>query len=135
MSGGSHCVPSATFVVRATTVVGDGGPAGSRQLGKSLGSPFAYCLAPLLLPAWAASEPMAMTATEIETLIKDALPDARVELTALADDNDHWAARVVSSSFAGMSRVQQHQRVYAALQGRLLGGDLHALQLETAVSE
>ncbi len=78
---------------------------------------------------------MAMTATEIETLIKDALPDARVELTALADDNDHWAARVVSSSFAGMSRVQQHQRVYAALQGRLLGGDLHALQLETAVSE
>ena len=75
---------------------------------------------------------MPMTGTEIETLIKQALPDAQVELTPLENDGDHWAARVVSSSFAGLNRVQQHQRVYAALGGRV-GGELHALQLHTEV--
>ena len=75
---------------------------------------------------------MAMAATDIEALIVAAIPDARVEIRDLAGDGDHYAARVVSASFAGMSRVRQHQVVYAALGGRM-GGELHALQLETAV--
>lgn len=77
---------------------------------------------------------MPMAASEIETLIKDAFPDADVTMTALADDNDHWAATVVSSAFKGKSRVQQHQMVYAALQGRM-GGVLHALSLTTAAKD
>ena len=72
-----------------------------------------------------------MAANEIERLIRDAIPDAEVTITDLAGDGDHYAARVVSASFAGMPRVRQHQRVYAALGGRM-GGELHALQLETA---
>ena len=75
---------------------------------------------------------MPMAAEEIETLIRAGIPDARVEITDLAGDGDHYAARVVSSSFAGLSRIRQHQAVYAALGGRV-GGELHALQLETAV--
>ena len=75
---------------------------------------------------------MPMAATDIEALILAALPDAAVEIRDLAGDGDHYAARVVSSSFAGMSRVRQHQLVYKALGGRM-GGELHALQLETAV--
>ena len=75
---------------------------------------------------------MPMTASEIETLIKAAIPDAEVTIRDLAGDGDHYAARVVSSSFAGLSRIKQHQAVYAALSGRV-GGELHALQLETAV--
>jgi stress-induced morphogen len=75
---------------------------------------------------------MPMPASEIEKLIKDAFPDADVEITALADDNDHWSASVASSAFKGKTRVQQHQMVYAALQGRM-GGALHALSLQTAV--
>ncbi len=74
---------------------------------------------------------MAMAAADIERMIRAALPDATVEITDLAGDGDHYAARVVSSSFAGLSRVKQHQAVYAALGGRM-GGELHALQLETA---
>jgi stress-induced morphogen len=74
---------------------------------------------------------MAMAATEIEQLIKAAIPDAEVTIRDLAGDGDHYAARVVSASFAGMNRVRQHQAVYAALGGRM-GGELHALQLETA---
>ena len=74
---------------------------------------------------------MAMTANEIERLIRDAIPDAEVTITDLAGDGDHYAARVIAPSFAGMSRVRQHQRVYAALGGRM-GGELHALQLVTA---
>ena len=73
-----------------------------------------------------------MAANEIEALIVAAIPDARVEIRDLAGDGDHYAARVVSESFAGMSRVSQHQLVYKALEGRM-GGELHALQLETAV--
>ncbi|HVV65253.1 MAG TPA: BolA family transcriptional regulator [Rhizomicrobium sp.] len=77
---------------------------------------------------------MPMPAHEIEKLIKDAFPDAEVEINALADDNDHWAAMVKSSAFKGKSRVQQHQMVYAALQGRM-GGALHALSLQTSAKD
>ena len=73
-----------------------------------------------------------MAATEIEALIIAALPDAVVEIRDLRGDGDHYAARVISASFAGMSRVRQHQLVYRALDGRM-GGELHALQLETSV--
>ena len=75
---------------------------------------------------------MAMAAPDIEALIMAALPDAVVEIRDLAGDGDHYAARVVSASFAGLSRVRQHQLVYKALGGRM-GGELHALQLETAL--
>ena len=75
---------------------------------------------------------MAMSAEHIEALIKEALPDATVEMEALVDDNDHWLARVTSPAFAGKSRVQQHKMVYQAL-GDRMGGELHALQLHTAV--
>ena len=75
---------------------------------------------------------MAMAAEDIEAMIVAAIPDARVEIRDLAGDGDHYAARVVSDSFAGMSRVRQHQAVYAALKGKM-GGELHALQLETIV--
>ena len=74
---------------------------------------------------------MAMQAAEIERLIKEALPDASVEIRDLAGDGDHYAATVVSPSFKGKSRVQQHQIVYAALKGNM-GGVLHALALQTA---
>jgi stress-induced morphogen len=74
---------------------------------------------------------MPMAAGEIEALIVAAIPDAEVTIRDLAGDGDHYAARVVSSSFAGLSRIKQHQAVYAALGGRV-GGELHALQLETA---
>ena len=75
---------------------------------------------------------MPMAASEIERLIREAIPDAEIEITDLRGDGDHYAARVVSATFAGMPRVRQHQLVYAALGGRM-GGELHALQLETAV--
>lgn len=77
---------------------------------------------------------MPMSATEIESMIKQAFPDAEVIMTALADDNDHWSALVKSSAFKGKSRVQQHQMVYAALQGRM-GGVLHALSLQTSAND
>jgi stress-induced morphogen len=77
---------------------------------------------------------MPMAASEIEAMIKAALPDALVEITDLAGDGDHYAARVVSEAFRGLPRVRQHQRVYEALGGRM-GGVLHALQLTTATPE
>jgi stress-induced morphogen len=77
---------------------------------------------------------MAMAASEIESLIKDAFPDADIKITALADDNDHWAAMVTSAAFKGKTRVQQHQMVYDALKGRM-GGVLHALSLQTAAKD
>ena len=73
-----------------------------------------------------------MASDEIEAMIIAAFPDAVVEIRDLAGDGDHYAARVISPSFAGMNRVRQHQAVYAALKGKM-GTDLHALQLETAV--
>jgi len=72
-----------------------------------------------------------MAADEIADMIRTAIPGAAVEITDLAGDGDHYAARVVSESFRGLSRVKQHQAVYAALGGRM-GGVLHALQLTTA---
>ncbi len=75
---------------------------------------------------------MPMQAAEIEALIKQAIPDAEVEITDLAGDGDHYAARVTAASFVGMSRVAQTRAVYAALGGRM-GTTLHALQLTTSV--
>lgn len=77
---------------------------------------------------------MAMAASEIETLIRAGIPDARVEIVDLAGDGDHYEARVVSESFRGQPRVKQHQRVYQSLGGRM-GNELHALKLSTAVPE
>ncbi len=74
---------------------------------------------------------MPMQASEIERLIKEALPDATVEIKDLAGDGDHYAATVVSSAFKGLSKVKQHQLVYAALKGNM-GGALHALALTTS---
>ena len=77
---------------------------------------------------------MPMDAREIENLIKSAIPDAQVEIRDLAGDGDHYAATVTSAVFRGKSRVQQHQMVYSALQGRM-GGALHALALTTVAPE
>jgi len=77
---------------------------------------------------------MAMQASEIERLIKEAIPDAQVRIEDLRGDGDHYAAYVSSAKFRGKSRVQQHQMVYAALRGKM-GGDLHALALQTAAPE
>lgn len=74
---------------------------------------------------------MPMAADDIVALIRAGIPDADVEITDLAGDGDHYAAKVVSESFRGVPRVRQHQRVYEALGGRM-GGVLHALQLTTA---
>lgn len=77
---------------------------------------------------------MAMDAREIETLIREAFPDAKIEIRDLAGDGDHYAAVVVSDAFTGKSRVQQHQMVYQALKGKM-GGELHALALQTSAPE
>lgn len=73
---------------------------------------------------------MAMDAAEIERLIKEGIPDAQVTIRDLAGDGNHYAATVLSPSFAGKTRVQQHQIVYNALKGNM-GGVLHALALQT----
>jgi stress-induced morphogen len=77
---------------------------------------------------------MAMTRNTIETLIRAAFPDAVIEIAALADDDDHWSARVLSEAFRGKTRVQQHQMVYQAI-GSQVGGDLHALALQTGLPQ
>ncbi len=77
---------------------------------------------------------MPMDAREIEAMIKEALPDATIEIRDLAGDGDHYAATVVSAAFKGKTRVQQHQMVYGALKGRM-GGVLHALALTTGVPQ
>lgn len=77
---------------------------------------------------------MAMTATDIEALIRQGIPDAQVHISDLRGDGDHYAAHVVSETFRGKSRVQQHQMVYAALQGKM-GNELHALALQTSVPQ
>ena len=71
---------------------------------------------------------------EIERMIKEALPDAEVKLEDLVGDGDHWSATVISSAFTGKTRVQQHQLIYSALQGRV-GGELHALALQTSAPQ
>lgn len=75
-----------------------------------------------------------MQAQDIEALIIEAMPDAKVTIEDLAGDGDHYSAHVQSSAFAGLSRIQQHQMVYNALQGRM-GGELHALALKTSVPD
>ncbi len=77
---------------------------------------------------------MAMNAGDIETMIKAAIPDARVTIRDLAGDGDHYAAEVVAESFRGKTRVQQHQMVYDALKGNM-GGVLHALALQTSIPD
>ncbi|MSO70025.1 MAG: BolA family transcriptional regulator [Alphaproteobacteria bacterium] len=77
---------------------------------------------------------MPMDAREIERLIREGLPDANVVIEDLRGDGDHYAARVVSASFTGKSRVQRHQMVYKALNGRM-GGELHALALQTVTPD
>ncbi len=77
---------------------------------------------------------MPMAANDIETLIKEAFPDAQVAIQDLAGDGDHYAAQITSAAFAGKNRVQQHQLVYKALQGRM-GNELHALALQTSVPD
>ena len=74
---------------------------------------------------------MAMRREDIEALIREALPDSKIDIVDTAGDQNHYAATVVSAAFAGKSLVQQHQMVYRALKGRM-GGELHALQLTTA---
>ena len=77
---------------------------------------------------------MAMTADQIEALIRAGLPDAQVTIEDLAGDGNHYRAHVVAPGFRGKSRVQQHQMVYRALGGRM-GGELHALALTTAAPD
>tara|TARA_Y100001934_G_C12382665_1_gene793426 strand:+ start:4979 stop:5206 length:228 start_codon:yes stop_codon:yes gene_type:complete len=72
-----------------------------------------------------------MDSAEIEELIKAAIPDAQVTIKDLRGDGDHYAAEVISKTFAGKTRIQQHQAVYKALKGRM-GGQLHALALQTS---
>lgn len=73
---------------------------------------------------------MAISQNELETLLKEAFPDAKIQIDDLAGDGDHYAAHIESSAFAGKNRVQQHQMVYASLKGKM-GGELHALALQT----
>jgi len=75
---------------------------------------------------------MPMAGADIEAAILAAIPDAQVELTDLAGDDDHWAVKVTSAAFAGKTRVAQHKMVYAAI-GEKMGGELHALQVSTVV--
>jgi len=77
---------------------------------------------------------MPMAADQIETLIREGIPDARIEIVDLAGDGDHYEARVVAESFRGLPLIRQHQRVYQALGGRM-GTELHALKLSTAAPE
>lgn len=77
---------------------------------------------------------MPMAAADIEALIVAGIPDATVEITDLAGDGDHYAAKVTAASFAGQSRIARTKAIYAALGGRM-GGELHALQLTTATPD
>ena len=74
---------------------------------------------------------MPMPIAELERSLREAFPDAQIQVDDLAGDGDHYKAKIVSKAFAGLTRVRQHQLVYAALKGRM-GGELHALALETA---
>jgi stress-induced morphogen len=74
---------------------------------------------------------MPIAQADLEAILKDGFPDAEIAIEDLAGDGDHYKARIVSTAFAGLPRVRQHQLVYAALKGRM-GGELHALALETS---
>ncbi len=75
---------------------------------------------------------MPMDAKEIERMLKEGIPDAQVHIEDLRGDGDHYAAYITSASFEGLSRVQQHQKVYEALQGKMKD-ELHALAIQTSV--
>ncbi|MBE03722.1 MAG: BolA family transcriptional regulator [Gammaproteobacteria bacterium] len=77
---------------------------------------------------------MPMDSSEIEKMIRTAIPDAKVTIKDLRGDGDHYAAEVISRTFVGKTRIQQHQAVYKALKGRM-GGELHALALQTGIDE
>ena len=77
---------------------------------------------------------MPMSAAELESSRRLTFPDADIQIEDLAGDGDHYRARIVSVAFKGLSRVRQHQLVYAALKGRV-GGELHALAVETVARE
>ncbi len=77
---------------------------------------------------------MAMDARDIEKMIREGIPDAKVTIRDLAGDGEHYAAEVVAESFRGKSRVQQHQMVYEALKGNM-GGALHAFALQTSAPD
>jgi stress-induced morphogen len=74
---------------------------------------------------------MPIAQSDLEAILKEGFPDAEITVTDLAGDGDHYRAKIVSSAFAGVPRVRQHQLVYAALKGKM-GGELHALALETS---
>lgn len=74
---------------------------------------------------------MPIAQAQLETILREGFPDAEIEVQDLAGDGDHYKARIVSTAFAGLPRVRQHQLVYAALKGKM-GGELHALALETS---
>ncbi len=76
---------------------------------------------------------MAMDLKEIERLIKEALPDASVEIQDLAGDGNHYSATIISSEFSGKSKIEQHKIVYNSLQGKM-GNELHALAIKTKES-
>jgi stress-induced morphogen len=76
---------------------------------------------------------MPVAANILEKLILEAFPDAKIKLTDLAGDDDHWAVEVISPAFAGKGRIEQHKMVYNALKGKM-GGELHAMQLKTSAS-
>jgi len=77
---------------------------------------------------------MPMSSVELKRMIQDAFPDAEIEIRALAEDDDHYSAKIVSEQFRDRNRIQQHQMVYEALKGRM-GEGLHALSLQTAVPD
>ena len=73
---------------------------------------------------------MAITKKEIETLIKESIPDALIEIEDLRGDGDHYKATIISKLFQGKSKITQHQMVYNSLKGKM-GNELHALMLKT----
>ncbi len=77
---------------------------------------------------------MPMSQDELEAHLRDAFPDADIAIEDLAGDGDHYRARISAGAFKGLPRVKQHQLVYAALKGKM-GGELHALALDTSVKE
>lgn len=80
---------------------------------------------------------MAITAEQLETLLRESFPQGRITITDLAGDGNHYAAEVIDESFRGMNRVQQQRSVYAALKGKMDGsqGELHALALTTKIPD
>ena len=73
---------------------------------------------------------MPMSAQQIKNFIEEALPDSKVEIEDLKGDGDHYSATVISKSFLGKTRVEQHKMVYDSLEGKM-GRELHALKLKT----